>query len=84
MSWLWCLGFSSGKGLFWVQRRRIPLGEEPREETSAKEVGVESEPVVPGLAVGWTNRAMAQTNPESSRATAVTATWDFFLPMRVK
>jgi hypothetical protein len=29
-------------------------------------------------------RAMAQTKPESSRATAVTATWDFFLPTRVR
>ena len=33
---------------------------------------------------GWTCRAMAQTKPESSRATAVTATWDFFLPTRVR
>src|ERR1035437_6075207 len=33
---------------------------------------------------GLTCRAMAQTKPESSRATAVTATWDFFLPTRVR
>ena len=40
---------------------------------------------VQGLAGrGLTCRAMAQTKPLNSRATAVTATWDFFLPTRVR
>ena len=65
------------------QRRRIPLGEEAREETSAKEVGVGVAAPL-GVGVGWTNRPMAQTKPDNSRAMAVTATWDFFLPTRVR
>lgn len=68
----------------WFQRRRIPLGEEPCEETAAKEVGAELDGEAFAIGSGWINRPIAHTKPESSRATAVTATWDFFLPIRVR